>query len=120
LNGMRAISVSSSSSRPFVEPGRSEVEVALAALSPAERLRLFWRSQEIAIARSWALVERSPVQDPRACVEFVIRSRYPEWSDEEVRRLLDAICQREDPEVWLARLERTAAEIRARLSETEP
>ncbi|MGA3058544.1 MAG: hypothetical protein ABSE70_11000 [Candidatus Limnocylindrales bacterium] len=81
-------------------------------MSPAERLTLFWRLQEIAIARSWALVQRAGLADPRARVDLVIRSRYPEWSDAQVSELLDAICEREDPEEWLARLERRAAEIR--------
>jgi hypothetical protein len=86
------------------EPGRAEVEAALAGMTPAERLGLYWRAQEVAIARSWALLERSGVTDPRSRVELVVRSRYPEWSDEEVARLLDAICRREDPAVWLERL----------------
>jgi hypothetical protein len=109
---MHETSALPASSQPFVEPGRQEVEAALASMSPAERLALFWRAQEIAIARSWALVERSDLIDPRARVQLVVRSRYPEWSDPEVMRLLDAICEREDPETWLARLERRAAEIR--------
>jgi hypothetical protein len=84
-------------------------------MTPTERLGLYWRAQEVAIARSWALVERSGVADPRTRVELVIRSRYPEWSDAEVTRLLAAICEREDPSAWLARLERRAVEITTRL-----
>jgi hypothetical protein len=85
-------------------------------MSPPERLVLFWRAQETAIARSWALVARSGVRGARARIELVVRARYPEWSDAEVERLLDAICQREDPAAWLARLRRSADEITDRLA----
>jgi hypothetical protein len=112
---MRRVSDSALSSPPFAEPGQAEVEAALAAMSPAERLAQFWRLQEIAIARSWALVERSGLMDPRAQVRVVIRSRYPEWPDADVARLLGAICAREDPAVWLERLRLTANETTARL-----
>jgi hypothetical protein len=113
---MRATSVSTTSSSPFVEPGQAEVEAALAAMSATERLRLFWRAQEVAIARSWALAERSGLGEPRARVDLVIRSRFPEWSDAEVERLLSAICQREDPAAWLGRLRQRASEITLELS----
>jgi hypothetical protein len=95
------------------------VEAALAEMSAPERLRLFWRTQEIAIARSWALVDRSGLQKERGGVELVIRSRYPEWSDAEVQRLLGAICQREDPATWLGRLRQRANEITLELSPLE-
>jgi hypothetical protein len=88
-------------------------------MSAPERLRLFWRAQDIAIARSWALVDRSGLQDKRACVELVIRSRYPEWSEKEVERLLDAICEREDPSAWLDRLRQRANEIELEFSPPE-
>ena len=84
-------------------------------MSPEERLTHRWRLQEIAIARSWALVERSGLTDPLAQIELVVRARYPEWSDTEVRRLLDAIRAAEDPVAWLERLRGRAAEITARL-----
>lgn len=112
---MRRVSDSALSSPPFAEPGQAEVETALAAMSPADRLAQFWRMQEIAIARSWALVERSRLVDPRARVGFVIRSRFPEWSNEEVDSLLRAIFQRESYDAWLERLQSTADEIAARL-----
>lgn len=80
-------------------------------MSAPERLSLFWRAQDIAIARSWALVERSGIPGARARVELVVSSRYPEWSPAEVERLLDEICQREDPAAWLERLHRRADEI---------
>ncbi len=99
----------------FAEPGAAELEAAVAAMSPEERLARFWRLQEIAIARSWALVERSGLTNPMARIELVIRSRYPEWSDAEVDRLLDAIRAREDPTVWLERLRSRAVEIITRL-----
>jgi hypothetical protein len=83
-------------------------------MSPADRLARYWRLQEIAIARSWALVQRAGLADPRARVDLVIRSRYPEWSDAEVNRLLEAICAREDPAAWLDRLRRRVDEIAAR------
>jgi hypothetical protein len=85
-------------------------------MTPAQRLTLFWRAQEIAIARSWALVERSGIADARARVELVIRSRYPQWSDAEVARLLDAIRRREGPAAWLDRLRLRAEKITARLA----
>jgi hypothetical protein len=106
---------STNSSATSAEPGKAELEAAVAAMSPEERLARFRRMQEIAVARSWALVERSGPADPAARVEFVIRSRYPEWSDAEVSRLLDAIRAREDPAAWLERLRTRAAEITARL-----
>ena len=112
---MRATSASSTFSNPFVEPGQAEVEAALSAMSAPERLRLFWRAQEIAIARSWALVERAGLADPHARIDLVIRSRYPEWSDGEVERLLSAICQREDAVAWLGRLRQRANEMKAEL-----
>jgi hypothetical protein len=87
----------------------------VAAMTPQERLTKFWRMQEIAVARSWALVERFGITDPMARIELVIRARYPEWSDTEVSRLLDAIRAAEDPEVWLERLKARAAEITERL-----
>jgi hypothetical protein len=117
---MHRVSDSALSSPPFAEPGQLEVEAALAAMSPAERLRLFWRTQEVAIARSWALVDRSGLHGERAGVELVIRSRYPEWSDSEVERLLSAICQREDPAAWLERLRQRANEIKLELARLEP
>jgi hypothetical protein len=113
---MRAASASSTSSKPFAEPGRIEVEAVLSAMSAPERLRLFWRAQDIAIARSWALVERAGLMDPHARIDLVIRSRYPEWSEEEVERLLDAICEREDPSAWLDRLRQRGNEITLELA----
>jgi hypothetical protein len=115
LSPMHRVSDSALSSPPFAEPGQVEVEAALAAMSPADRLRRYWRMQEIAVARSWALVERSGLVDPRARVGFVIRSRFPEWSDAEVERLLHAISQRESYDVWLDRLHFKADRIAARL-----
>jgi hypothetical protein len=115
LSAMQMVSDSALSSPPFVEPGQAEVEAALAAMSPAERLAQFWRLQEIAIARSWALVGRSGLVDPRVRLELVIRSRYPEWSDGEVAQLLHAISQRETYEAWLDRLRMKADQIGARL-----
>jgi hypothetical protein len=112
---MRAASVSPRSSQPSAESGRSQLEAALAAMSPSQRLALFWKAQEIAVARSWALVERSGLMDPAARVRLVIRCRYPDWSDAEVTRLLDAICRREDPTEWLARLRSRAEAIAERL-----
>ncbi len=112
---MRATSASSTSSKPFAEPGQLEVEAALAAMSPAERLAQYWRLQEIAIARSWALVERSGLVDPRVRLELVIRSRFPDWSDAEVEGLLHAISQRESYDAWLDRLRMKADQIAARL-----
>jgi len=117
---MHRLSDSAAFSPPFAEPGAAEpgaaeLQAAVAAMSPEERLEKFWRLQEIAIARSWALVERSGVTDPMARVELVIRARYPEWSDAEVGRLLDAIRAAEAPEAWLERLRTRAAEITARL-----
>jgi len=85
-------------------------------MSAPERLKLFWRAQSVAIARCWALVDRSGIEEPRARVQLAIRSRYPEWSEEEVERLLDAICEREDPSVWLDRLRRRANEISLELA----
>jgi hypothetical protein len=85
-------------------------------MSPAERLKLFWRMQEIGIARSWALVERSGVAGGRARLGFVVRSRYPEWTAAQVDRLVDAICRREDPNTWLERLRGRAEEISSRLA----
>ncbi|MGD0019562.1 MAG: hypothetical protein ABSD62_09950 [Candidatus Limnocylindrales bacterium] len=114
---MHRLSDSAAYSQPSAEPGQSELDAALAAMSPAGRLARFWRLQEIAVARSWALVDRSGLGDPTARVELVIRSRYPEWSDAEVQRLLAAIRVREDPSVWLERLRARAAEITARLEE---
>ncbi len=113
---MRAISGSSISSKPFAEPGRVEVEAALSAMSVPERLRLFWTAQDVAIARSWALVDRSGLHGKRAGVELVIRSRYPGWSEEEVELLLHAICEREDPSAWLDRLRQRANEITLNLA----
>jgi hypothetical protein len=84
-------------------------------MSPEERLARRWRLQEIAIARSWALVERSGLTDPMARIERVVRSRCPEWSDAEVERLVAAIRAYQDPDAWLARLRDRAAEITARL-----
>jgi hypothetical protein len=110
-----SLSGSPISSPAFAEPGQVELDAALAAMSPAERLARFWRLQEIAVARSWALVERSSVSDPAGRIELVIRSRYPEWSEEEVERLLSAIRAREDPAIWLDRLRDRAVEITARL-----
>jgi hypothetical protein len=112
---MHRLSDSATSSPPFAEPGAAELEAAVAAMSPQERMARFWRLREIAVARSWALVERSGIADPMARIELVVRSRYPEWSDAEVGRLLDAIRSREDPAVWLERLRARAAEITARL-----
>jgi hypothetical protein len=112
---MHGLSDSSASSTASVEPGAAELEAVVAAMPPEERLARRWRLQEIAIARSWGLVERSGLTDPIARIELVIRSRYPEWSDAEVERLLTAIRAREDPEAWLARLRDRAAEITARL-----
>jgi len=97
------------------EPGQAEVEAAVAAMFPADRMAHFWRMQEIAVARSWALVERSGLVDPRARVELVIRSRFPEWSDAEVERLLHAISKRESYDVWLDRLHIKADQIASRL-----
>jgi hypothetical protein len=88
-------------------------------MSPQERLARFWHLQEIAVARSWALAERSGMTDPMARIELVIRSRYPEWSDAEVARLLDAIRSREDPAVWLDRLRVRAADIATRLEDAQ-
>lgn len=119
MSGMRATSVSSTSSKEFAEPGRLEVEAALADMSPTDRLARFWRMQDIAIARSWALVERSGLHAERAGVELVIRSRYPEWSDREVEQLLDAIYQREDPAAWLGRLRQRANKITLEFSPPE-
>ena len=110
---MRATSDSPLSWLPFAEPGRVEVEAALAAMSPAERLSLFWRAQEIAIARSWALVERSGLVGSRARLELVIRSRFPGWSDAEVEILLEAISRRESYETWLDRLRMRAGQASA-------
>ena len=115
MNGMHRPSDSAISSPPFAEPGAAELEAAVAAMSPEERLARYWRLQEIAIARSWALVERSSVTDSMAGTELVIRARYPEWSDAEVRRLLDAIRAAEDPVAWLERLRVRAEEITERL-----
>jgi hypothetical protein len=115
LSGMHRLLDSATFSPPFAEPGAAELQAAVAAMAPEERLAKFWRMQEIAIARSWALVERSGVIEPMARIELVIRSRYPEWSDAEVRRLLDAIRASEDPAAWLERLRDRAAEITARL-----
>jgi hypothetical protein len=112
---MHKVSDSALSSPPFVEPGQVEVEAALAAMSPPERMALFWRMQEIAIARSWALVERAGLTDPHARIDLVIRSRYPEWSDAEVERVLQAISQRESYDAWLGRLRMKASQIVARL-----
>jgi hypothetical protein len=117
---MHGTSALPASSTTFAEPGRARVEAALAAMSPADRLSRFWRLQETAVARSWGLVQRSGLADPRARIDLVIRARYPEWSDAEVDRLLDAICDREDPAVWLDRLRRRADEIAARLAAAEP
>jgi hypothetical protein len=85
-------------------------------MSASGRLALFWRAQDIAVARCWALLERSGPREPQARIEFVIRSRYPEWSDAEVDRLLSAICLRHDPAEWLERLHRRTQEIEARLA----
>ena len=115
MGGMHRLSDSGISSPAFAEPGQADLDAALAAMSPTERLKRFWRLQEIAVARSWALVERSGLTDPIARVELVIRSRYPEWSDAEVEHLLAAIRAREDPIVWLERLRDRAAEITVRL-----
>jgi len=112
---MRGNSALQTSSTANAEPGRAEVEAALADLSPTERLALYWRVQEIGIARSWALVERSGLVDPAARIGLVIRSRYPEWSDAAAARLLEAICRREDPTEWLARLRSRAEAIAERL-----
>jgi hypothetical protein len=117
---MQTLSDSAASSPAFAEPGAAELAAAVAAMSPEERLVRFRRMQEIAVARSWALVERSGIADPMARVELVIRSRYPEWSDPEVERLLEAIHTREDPTVWLDRLRDRAAEITARLAICDP
>ena len=116
---MHRLSDSVTSSPPFAEPGAAELEAAVAAMSPQERLARFWRLQEIAVARSWALAERSGMTDPMARIELVIRSRYPEWSDAEVARLLDAIRSREDPAVWLDRLRVRAADIATRLEDAQ-
>jgi hypothetical protein len=107
---MHRVSDSALSSPPFVEPGQAEVEAALAAMSPADRLARYWRMQDIAIARSWALVARSGIVDPRARLDLVIHSRFPEWSDAEVDRLLHAISERESYDAWLDRL-RMKAEV---------
>lgn len=115
MDGMHRVSDSALSSPPFAEPGQLEVEAALAAMSPAERLAQYWRLQEIAIARSWALVERSGLVDPRVRLELVIRSRFPDWSDAEVEGLLHAISQRESYDAWLDRLRMKADQIAARL-----
>jgi hypothetical protein len=112
---MHGLSDSSASSTASADPGAAELEAVVAAMPPEERLARRWRLQEIAIARSWGLVERSGLTDPIARIELVIRSRYPEWSDAEVERLLAAIQAREDPEGWLARLHDRAAEITVRL-----
>jgi hypothetical protein len=117
---MHRLSDSAIFSLPLVEPGAAEpgaaeLQAAVAAMTAQERLARFWRMQEIAIARSWALVERSGVEDPMARIELVIRARYPEWSDAEVSRLIDAICAAENPEAWLERLRVRAAEITERL-----
>ena len=112
---MHRLSDSAVYSPPFGEPGQAELELAVAAMSPADRLGRFWRMQEIAVARSWALVERSGLLDPMARVELVLRSRYPEWSDAEVDRLLAAIRDRDGASVWLDRLQARSAEIRAAL-----
>lgn len=112
---MHKLSDSPTFSLPFAEPGAAELEAAVAAMSPEERLSRRWRLQEIAIARSWALAERSGVTEPMARIELVIRARYPEWSDAEVARLLGAIRVAEDPAAWLERLRDRAAEITRRL-----
>jgi hypothetical protein len=108
---MQTLSDSAIFSPPCVEPGAAELAAAVAAMSPEERLARRWRLQEIAIARSWALVQRSGLADPTARIELVIRSRYPEWSDPEVERLLDAIRAAEEPAAWLDRLRVRAEEI---------
>jgi hypothetical protein len=102
----------------FAEPGAGELEAAVAAMSPAQRLACRWRLQEVAVARSWALVERSGLTDPTARLELVIRSRYPEWSEAEVGRFLEAIRAREEPTAWLERLRSRALEITERLQRT--
>ena len=112
---MHRLSDSATFSPPFAEPGAAELEAAVAAMSSEERLAQRWRLQEIAIARSWALIERSGQLDPMARIELVIRARYPEWSDAEVQQLLDAIRAAEDPAAWLERLRVRAAEITTRL-----
>jgi hypothetical protein len=112
---MQTLSDSAIFSPPCAEPGAAELAAAVAAMSPAERLARRWRLQEIAIARSWTLVERSGLTDPMARIELVIRSRYPEWSDSEVGRLLDAIRAAEEPAAWLDRLRVRAEEITNRL-----
>jgi hypothetical protein len=113
---MQGSSASTAFSPTFAEPGQLEIEAALIALSPGERLARYWRMREIAIARSWALVERSGLADPRARIELVIRARYPQWGDADVARLLEAISTREDPADWLERLHVTAQQIAARLA----
>ncbi len=113
---MQGSSASIAFSPPFAEPGQPEIEAALVALSSEERLARYWRMQEIAIARSWALVERSGLADPRARIELVIRARYPQWRDAEVTRLLAAISKREDPADWLERLHLKAQQIAAGLA----
>lgn len=115
MSGMHATSDWTHFSPPCAEPGRAEVEAALAAMSPADRLAQFWRTQEVAIARSWALVERSGLMDPRARVELVIRARFPEWADAEVETLLHAIAQHESYDAWLDRLRVKADQVAARL-----
>jgi hypothetical protein len=114
---MRKLSESATSLPAYAESGQADLDAALAAMTPPARLSRFWRMQEIAVARSWALVERSGLDDPTARIELVIRARYPEWSDPEVDRLLAAIRTREDPEVWLERLRDRATEITARLQD---
>jgi hypothetical protein len=113
---MQASSASSTCSPPFAEPGQAEVDAALAAMTPAARLASFWRAQEAATARSWALLGRSGLDDPRDRIRLLIRARYPDWPDADVDRLLAAICDREDPAEWLDRLRRRAQEITARLA----
>ena len=112
---MHRLSDSATFSPSFADPGAADLQAAVSEMTPEERLARFWRLQEIAIARSWALVERSGVTAPMARVDLVIRARYPEWSDGEVRRLLDAIRAAEEPEAWLERLRVRAAEITERL-----
>jgi len=105
------------SSAISAEPGRAEVEAAVAAMTAAERLVRLHRLQEIAVARSWALVERSGLTDPGERLEMVIRSRYPEWSDDQVTELLAAICAREPASAWLDRLKNRSAAIAEKLDD---
>jgi hypothetical protein len=116
---MHRLSDSPAYSPTFAEPGGAELAAAVAAMSPARRLACFWRLQEIAVARSWALVERSGVVEPLARVEVVIRARYPEWSNADVERLLAAIQAHDDPAAWLDRLHTRADEICARLHDPQ-